>query len=159
MVALLGSIEPFKILLALLPLIAYLAVFSVIRLSGRALVTTGGRDLAALSMAISGMLAVGPAELFFPTSAAAVFGPTVWLALAAFYGLTVSLIVLSSPPKLVVYGRTPEELFAPLLAAAKQIDAAATGDAATLQVSLPTLGVHLAPRWPACRRSRAGAGL
>ena len=65
-------IEPFTVLLALLPLIGYLLVLCIIRLSGRAIVTTGGRDIAALAIAISGLLAVGPAELFFPSSAAAV---------------------------------------------------------------------------------------
>ncbi len=143
MFEILGSIEPFTILLALLPLIAYLIVFSLIRLSGKALVTTGGRDIAALALAISGMLAVGPAELFFPTSAAALFGPVVWVALGAFYGLSVSLIALSTAPKLVVYGRTPEELFTPLLAAARQIDPGANGNPSTLQVALPAIGIRL----------------
>ena len=136
-------IEPFTVLLALLPLIGYLLVLSAIRLSGRAIVTTGGRDIAALAIAISGLLAVGPAELFFPSAAATVFGPVVWFALAAFYGLSASLVALSVAPKLVVYGRTPEELFEPLLATAKRIDANATGDASSLQVLIPSEGVHL----------------
>lgn len=140
---LLESTEPFTVLLALLPLIGYLVVFSLIRLSGRALVTTGGRDIAALGIAVSGMIAVGPAELFFPTAAATMFGPVVWVALVAFYGLTVALIALTTPPKLVVYGRTPEEMYEPLIASARQIDPAASGEANTLQVSLPTIGVHL----------------
>ena len=92
------SADPFTILLALVPLIAYLLVISAVRLSGRALVTTGGRDIAALALAVSGLLAVGPAELFFPSAAATVFGPAVWIALAVFYGLSVSLIALSFPP-------------------------------------------------------------
>lgn len=141
--ALTRAFEPFTILLALLPLIGYLAIFSVIRLSGRALVTTGGRDIAALGIAISGMLAIGPAELFFPSAAATLFGPMVWIALGSFYALSVSLIALTSQPKLVVYGRTPEELFDPLLAAARQIDPAAVGDESSLQVSLPDVGVRL----------------
>jgi hypothetical protein len=140
---LLESIEPFTILLVLLPLIGYLAVFSLLRLSGKALVTTGGRDVAALAIAVSGMIAVGPGELFFPSSAAAIFGPIVWLALASFYGLSISLIALTMPPKLVVYGRTPDEMYEPLLAAAKKIDRAAEGNASTLQISLPAISVHL----------------
>ena len=143
MLQLLESLEPFTILLALLPLIAYLIVFSLVRLSGRALVTSGGRDIAALALAISGLLAVGPAELFFPTSAATVFGPVVWLALAAFYGLSVSLIALTSSPRVVVYGRTPEELYSPLLEAAREIDSTAIGDPNILQITLPAAGVHL----------------
>ena len=141
--ALTRAFEPFTILLALLPLIGYLVVFSVIRLSGRALVTTGARDIAALAIAISGMLAIGPAELFFPTAAATMFGPLVWIALGGFYALSVSLIALTSQPKLVVYGRTPDELFEPLLAAARQVDTAAVGDASSQQVLLPSIGIRL----------------
>ena len=74
-------VEPFTIVLALLPLIGYLLVLGTVRISGRVLVTTGGRDVAALGMAISGLCAVGPAELFFPNHAAIVFGPLVWVAL------------------------------------------------------------------------------
>ncbi len=137
------TVEPFTILLALLPLIGYLLVLSAIRLSGRALVTTGGRDVAALAMAISGLIAVGPAELFFPTAAATVFGPAVWVALGVFYALCTTLVALTTSPKLVVYGRTPEELFEPLLAAAREIDPKASGESQTLQVRLPQSGVHL----------------
>lgn len=135
--------DPFTALLALLPLIGYLFVFSLIRLSGRALVTTGSRDTAALAIAVSGMLAVGPAELFFPSAAATVFGPLVWLALIGFYGLCIALISLTSPSKLVVYGRTPEELFQPLLAAAQKIDVQASGDDRTLQIAMPSIGVRI----------------
>lgn len=143
MLSILENIEPFKILLALLPLIGYLTVISMIRLSGRAMVTTSGRDIAALAVAISGLLAVGPAELFFPTAAATVFGPMVWIALGMFYALCTTLVALTSAPSLVVYGRTPEELYEPLLAAAREIDAEAEGDDQNLQVSLPRAGVHL----------------
>lgn len=143
MVSFLESTEPFALLLAMLPLIGYLSLISGIRLSGRALITTGGRDTAALAMAIAGMLAVGPAELFFPTAAATLFGPIVWLALAAFYVLSVALIVLSSKPKLVVIGRTPEEMYEPLLAAAREIDPKANGEPQTLQVLLPNLRIRL----------------
>jgi hypothetical protein len=139
----LDSVDPFTVLVALAPLIAYLLVICVVRLSGRALVTTGGRDIAALALAISGFLAVGPAELFFPTAAAAMFGPAVWCALAMFYGLSVSLIALSFAPRIAVYGRTAEELYPPLLLAAKTIDVNAVGDDQLLQVTLPGLGVHL----------------
>lgn len=137
------SIEPFTVLLALVPLIGYLAVFSVIRLSGRVLVTTSVRDIGALAIAISGMMAVGPAELFFPATAAIVFGPMVWLALAALYGLTVALIALTTTPKLVVYGRTPEEVFPALMRASSKIDPQANGDVKELQVHLPNVGIRL----------------
>jgi hypothetical protein len=134
---------PFTIVLALLPLIGYLAVLGTIRVSGRVLVTTGGRDTAALGIAICGFMAVGPAELFFPHQFATVFGPLVWVALGMFYALCVALIALTSTPKLIAYGRTPDEMFEPLLRAAQRIDSAATGDANTLSVSLPSAQIHL----------------
>jgi hypothetical protein len=94
-------------------------------------------------MAISGLVAIGPVELFFPTAAAAVFGPAVWAALATFYALCTTLIALTTTPRLVVYGRTPEELFEPLLAAAREIDPQSVGDASSLQVRLPSAGLHV----------------
>jgi hypothetical protein len=136
-------IEPFAVLLALLPLIAYLVVFSLIRLSGSQLVTTGGRDLAAVAFAVSGLIMIGPLELFFPRPAATVFGAKVWIVLALFYVLCVLLVALTSRPKLVIYGRTPRETFDPLLAAARVIDADATGDRETRQVFLPNAAVRL----------------
>ncbi len=138
-----STIDPFTVLLALVPLIGYLAVFSWIRISGRVLVTTGGRDIAAIAIAIAGLLAVGPAELFFPQTAATLFGPMVWLALAALYSMVVSLIALTSRPKLVVFGRTPDELFQPLLRAATRMDEGASGDESRLQIYLPNLGVRV----------------
>jgi len=137
------TVDPFAILLALLPLIGYLIVFSLIRLSGSVLATTGGRDIAALSFAISGLIFVGPIELVFSRPAVTVFGEKVWIALLIFYGLCVALIALTSRPKLVVYGRTPSETFGPLLAAARSIDPEASGDAEFLQVVLPSIGVRL----------------
>ena len=76
------SIEPIYLLIALLPLVAYLLLLGMIRLSGRVLITTGGRDIAALGFSVVGLVAIGPGELFFPKAAAGVFGGWVWLALA-----------------------------------------------------------------------------
>jgi hypothetical protein len=140
---LLKTIEPFALLLALLPLVGYLLVLGFVRFSGRALVTTGARDLAALGIAVMGLIAIGPAELFFPATAAIVFGSIVWLALIAFYGLTLSLICLTATPKLVVYGRTAKETYSGLLRAAQRMDPKAIGDSESMQVQMPTLQVHL----------------
>ena len=51
--------------------------------------------------------------------------------------------MLTAKPKLVAFGRTPEELFEPLFSAARKMDAEAVGDVAMLQVHLPSLGLHL----------------
>lgn len=137
------SIEPIYLLIALLPLIAYLLLLGLIRISGRVLITTGGRDVAALGFSVAGLIAIGPGELFFPKPAAGVFGPWVWLALGTFYALIISLLALTSRPRLVVYGRTPVQMLEPLLHASRELDPQATSDPETLQVFLPTLKVHL----------------
>ena len=102
------SIEPIFLLLALMPLIAYLLLLGLIRASGRVLITTGGRDIAALGFSVAGFIAVGPGELFFPKAAAGAFGGWVWLALFTFYALIVTLLGLTSRQRLVVYGRSPK---------------------------------------------------
>ena len=135
--------EPFPLLLALVPLIGYLTVMGLIRVSGSTLITSGARDIAALGLALSGLVAAGPAELFFPMAAATAFGPMVWLILGTFYALCVTLVAMSSKPKLVVYGRTPDEIYGPLLTVAKQIDPTAVGDEQQMHIRLPTAKLHL----------------
>ena len=136
-------IAPFSLLMATLPLAAYLTLFGIIRLSGKPLVTTGGRDIFAIAVAISGLIAVGPAELFFPTAAATLFGFAIWPVLAFLYLLIVILIALSSRPRLVVYGRGPKSLIQPLLRAAQKIDPDASCDEEAGQIELPQSGLHL----------------
>ncbi len=135
--------EPFAIVLALLPLAAYLLLLGAIRLFSRPLVTTSGRDLAALSVALVGWMAIGPMELFFPGAAAATLGPYVWLCLLLFFVLAMLLIILSLPPRLIIYGASASEVLEPLFRAAQRLDAKAELDASQRQVWLPTLGVRL----------------
>ncbi len=137
------TIEPFVWLIALLPVAAYLTLFGAIRLSNRPMVTTGGRDTFAVAIAISGCFMVGPAELFFPSEAGALFGPMIWPVLMLLYLLLVILVILSSRPKLIVYGLGPTLLTEPLLLAAKTIDPTAICDADAGQIQLPASGIHL----------------
>ena len=133
----------FPILLALLPLGAYLVLMGLIRLFGHPLVTTGGRDTCALAVGISGLAAVGPGELFFPSAAGASFGPAVWPLLAMLYFLLVSLVILNNRPRLVIYGIRESTIFTPLFLACQKIDSSARLDEAAGTVSLPELGIHL----------------
>ncbi|QEG40318.1 hypothetical protein [Roseimaritima ulvae] len=135
--------EPFAVVLALLPLAAYLLLLGAVRLFSRPLVTTSGRDLAALSVALVGWLAIGPMELFFPGTAAATLGPYVWLFLLLFFMLSMTLIILSLPPRLIIYGASAGEVLTPLLRAAQRLDPQAELDDAHRQVWMPTLGVRL----------------
>jgi len=110
---------------------------------GRPLVTTGGRDIFALSIGISGLVAVGPGELFFPSAAGATFGPAVWPMLAVFYFLLVTMVILNSRPRLVVYGVGSHDLIQPLLRACERIDPQSIADGLAGTVTLPTHAVHL----------------
>lgn len=135
--------DAFSLLMAFLPVLAYLGLIALVRVSGRCFVTTGGRDIAAVALAIVGLIGVGPAQLFFPRNAAVIFGPTVWLALLLLYGLVVILITLVVRPSMVVYGRTPAEVYAALVPAASAIDPDSVADPDRLQVFLPQVGVRL----------------
>jgi len=137
------TIEPFILLVALLPLAAYLTLFGLIRLTGRPMATSGGRDIFAVSVAISGLFIVGPAELFFPAAAGAAFGPKIWPAIGLLYFLLVALIILSARPKLIVYGLGSASLAEPLLLAAKRIDPTSICDEESGQIVLPSSGIHL----------------
>lgn len=135
--------SPFFLLLAAVPLVAYFGVLAMIRLSGRALVTTAGRDAVALALAISGLVVIGPVELFFPSAAATLFGPRIWLWLAAFYLLCVSLVAITLRPRLVIYGRSAAEVFPALVRAATRMDPRAIADPERLTVTLPHARVQL----------------
>lgn len=133
----------FAILLALLPLGAYLVMIGGLRMLGRPLVTTGGRDTFALAMGISGLVAVGPGELFFPSAAGATFGPAVWPLLAMFYFLLVSMVILNSRPRLVVYGLETQGLIQPLLRACQRLDPQSVADERGGTITLPAHRIHL----------------
>lgn len=136
-------IEPFPLILALLPLAAYLLLIGCIRLFASPLVTTAARDTAALAVGVSGLAAIGPAELFFPAPAAAAIGGYVWLVLLLFYVLAISLLILSMQPTLVVYGLSANRLLEALQRAATELDPDAVVDVHHRQVYLPTLGIRL----------------
>lgn len=135
--------NPFAMLIGLMPVVGYLAMLSIVRISGRTMVTTGGRDLAALGLALVGLFAVGPAELFFPENASALFGPTVWIFVLSLYFLCLALVALTARPKLVVYGRSPDEIYEPLLRACQKLDPEATGIQQLLKIELPGSGLHI----------------
>lgn len=133
--------DPLRLAIALVPLAAYCLLLAMVNARRRPFVTTGGSDLAALGGALSGLVLVGPIELFRPETASAEFGGYVWLFLLVFYWLWVWLAVLVARPRLVVYNVSAEQLRPVLAEAARQVDAQArwAGDS----LSLPTLGVTL----------------
>lgn len=122
------------------PLAAYLAALGLLNLSGRPFLTTGARDFAALSVAVAGLVFIGPMSLFLPAAAARHFGPYVWALMAALYIFTCTLLVLYQRPRLVIYNLSPRELEAVLQRACGRLDPQAvwTGH----HVALPSLGLE-----------------
>lgn len=134
-------VDPLRLAIALVPVAAYVLVLGLLNLRRRPFLTSGGCDLTALGIALSGLMLVGPMELLRPESATRSFGNYVWLFLLLFYWLWLLLAVLLSRPRLVVYNISAEELHAVLAEAAARIDSAARW--AGNQLSLPTVGVQL----------------
>lgn len=133
--------DPLRLTIALIPLASYGLLIGLLNARRRPFLTTGGADLAALGAALSGLILVGPIELFRPEAASAEFGSYVWLFLLAFYWLCVWLAVLLAKPRLVVYNISIDELRPVLAETARTIDPQArwAGD----NLALPTLGVQL----------------
>ncbi len=133
--------DPLRLTIALVPLASYGLLIGLLNARRRPFLTTGGADLAALGAALSGLILVGPVELFRPQAASAEFGSYVWLFLLAFYWLCVWLAVLLAKPRLVVYNASIDELRPVLAETARAIDPQArwAGDS----LALPTIGVQL----------------
>jgi hypothetical protein len=133
--------DPLRLCLALGPVAIYLLLLGMINLSRRPVLVSGARDTATLALALSGLIVIGPMELFFPYSAAARFGDWVWLLLVALYVLSVVLILLLLRPRLVIYNISVDKLRSLLADAVERLDADAhwAGDS----LALPQLKVQL----------------
>lgn len=133
--------DPLRLAIALVPLAAYCLVLGSLNARRRPFLTSGGADLAALGAALTGLVLIGPIELFRPERPSAEYGSYVWLFLLLLYWLCLWLTVLLARPRLVVYNISGEELRPLLAETARTIDSKArwAGDS----LSLPTLGVQL----------------
>jgi len=80
------------------PVAMYLLLLGMINLSRRPLMVSGGRDAAALALAIMGMLIVGPFDLFLPEASVLHYGPKAWVMVLTFYGLCVAMGILMLHP-------------------------------------------------------------
>jgi uncharacterized membrane protein len=133
--------DPLRLTIALVPLAAYCLLLGILNARRKAFITSGGADLATLGVALSGMVFVGPIELFRPEAATAEFGSYVWIFLLLLYWLCIWLAVLLGRPRLVVYNISIEELRPLLSEVARSLDPQArwAGDS----LSLPTVDVQL----------------
>jgi len=134
-------VDPLRLGIALSPLAAYLLLLGLVNLSPRPLLTNGGRDLAAMALGISGLVIVGPIELFFPEFAAERLGSYAWLLMLGLYVLLVVLLVLVSRPRLVIYNMTLDQLRPTLASVVPDLDPDARWAGECLV--LPRLGVQL----------------
>ncbi len=134
--------SPVAFAIAALPVAMYLVLIGRLRVSRRPLVTTGWRDVAAIGIAIVGLVMIGPMQLFFPTTAAARFAGWVWLMLLALYLLSLFLVVLSCRPRLIVYGIDENRFYDSLVSAARNVDASAAWQGQVL--NMPSVGLQLA---------------
>ncbi|MEM1303614.1 MAG: hypothetical protein AAGG46_01880, partial [Planctomycetota bacterium] len=100
--------DPLRLAIAAVPVAAYLVVVGIVNLRRRPLLASGSADLAAVGIAISGLVFVGPIELFRPQAATADLGDAVWVLMLGLYALPYMLFVLISRPRLVVYNMTAE---------------------------------------------------
>ena len=133
--------DPFRLCLALGPVAIYLLVLGTMNLLRRSVVVTGVRDAAGLAMAISGLVVIGPMELFYPFEAAAMLGNYVWMFLLGLYAMCVVLWLLLLRPRLVLYNISTTKLRPILADVVDRFDADArwAGDS----LAIPGLGVQL----------------
>lgn len=133
--------DSFPLCLALGPVAIYLLLLGAVNLRRRPFLMSGARDTAALGLAVTGLVIVGPVELFFPNAAAARFGPFVWLFLLVLCVLTLVLVLLTIRPRLIIYNISIDELRPILVDMVNNLDPKAewAGDS----LALPTLGVQL----------------
>lgn len=135
------SVDPFRLAIALVPLAGYLLLLGLINLRQRPFLTTGGSDLMAIGVALSGLALVGPLELFRPEALTREIGNFIWLFLLVFYWLWLMVVVLVARPRLVIYNISVEELHPVLAEAAGRLDPDARW--AGNHLALPGLGVQL----------------
>ncbi|MDG2467769.1 MAG: hypothetical protein P8M80_00690 [Pirellulaceae bacterium] len=114
--------DPLHFVIGVGPLAVYLLLIGILNYSRKPFLTTGSRDISALGVAISGLMIVGPMELFMPPAAADRFAGWVWLLLLIFYGLCVSLSILLMRPRLVIYNVSVDQLRPILMKVVHDID-------------------------------------
>ena len=87
-------IDAFSWCLALGPIAIYLLLIGAINVSRRPFLVSGSRDMAALGLAIAGLVIVGPMQLFYPVAAAMRYGVFIWAFLIGLYLMVLVLVLL-----------------------------------------------------------------
>ena len=137
--------DPFRLCLALGPLAVYLIVLGALNLSRRSRLLSGSRDLIALSIAVAGLMIVGPIELLLPIEPWSPLRPYAWAVVLVGYGLLVSLIVLLSRPRLTIYNVSPNVLRAVLAQVIDVLDPEARWAGSNLVLPRLEVDIHVEP--------------
>ena len=134
-------LDPFRSCLAFGPVAIYLFLLAAINLFRRPFLVSGSRDAAAVVLAVSGLVFVGPIDLFLPVATSIAYGPFVWVFLTGLYAMLFVLVLLIARPRLVIYNISTDELRPILANLAVGLDGEPrwAGDA----LALPNLGVQL----------------
>jgi hypothetical protein len=114
--------EAVPLAVAVGPLALYLLALGLMNLRQRPTVIAGSTDAAALACAVSGLIVVGPMNLFLPAAAVIRFGPFAWLLLLGCYGLCAVLYILVARPRLVVFNISLDRFRSLLLPLAERLD-------------------------------------
>ncbi len=130
----------FLIYLSLMPLAIYFVLVGMMNLTGRPFLVTGHRDQTARFLALTGFVAVGPMQLFFPVNASWSYGVGVWGVLLAIYALLCTLYLLLMRPSLNLYNVTLTE-FRPFFSD-KVVNWDPESRLAGDTVFMPTLGIQ-----------------
>ena len=129
-----------QIYLMLTPLGLYFLMIGLMHMMKRPFLISGKRDQALLFAALSGAMAAGPFQLFFPIGASWNYGVWTWLLLLGLYALACLLYLQIQRPSLNLYNIRLTELRPILstLAAALDPDPRTAGD----MIFMPTLGIQ-----------------
>lgn len=137
--------DPLRLCIALGPLAVYLLLMGILNLARRPFLTTAPRDIAALGVAVSGLILIGPVELFLARNLAVPFVDHMglfWSLVASLYLSTLTLAVLAVRPRISLHNIGLEEAREALAEAVGSLDPQARW--AGNSVVLPELNVELA---------------
>jgi hypothetical protein len=95
---------------ALLPLSAYFVLIGLFQLRTKITVLSGFVDTLLLGIGLSGLITIGPFELFLPATATNRFGWFSRVLALLLYGLILLLWSLSRKPRIVIYNASRREI-------------------------------------------------
>jgi hypothetical protein len=137
--------DPLRLCIALGPLAVYLLLMGFLNLARRPFLTTAPRDIAAIGVAVAGLILIGPIELFLTRHLAIPFVDHMWLfwsLVASLYLSTLTLAILAVRPRISLHNMTLEDAREGLAEAVGALDPQARW--AGNSVVLPSLNVELA---------------